>query len=186
MRWRIDPLDGGARTLDDRLRLAAPRLSSSLVAATLRAFPAGSRIRKAALTRALRAGFAAIGRGDYELWRLGYDPDVEFHLGRLGWQALGLPEVSRGVDNLWDFLGFMREAFGDLRFEPREIVDAGASSFACRVDFVGVGRDSGVETRQETWYVFFVERGRIVRQHSFPTESEALELLGEARAILRA
>jgi ketosteroid isomerase-like protein len=179
-RWRIEPARVAGRTLDDRLRASAPKASSSLAATVLRALPAGSRIRKAALTRAVRAGFAAIGRRDYDLWRLAYDPGVEFH-ARGTWRSLGLPEVTRGVNNVWGIFDFMREAFGDLRLEPREIVDAGGSSFATRVALIGTGHGSGIETRQEVWYVYRLAGGRIVSQHALPTESEALDLLSQPR-----
>jgi hypothetical protein len=49
------------------------------------------------------------------------------------------------------------------------------------VDLVGVGLDSGIETRQEVWYVYFLEHGRVVSQHALSSESEALELLGRGR-----
>src|SRR5205814_1217346 len=62
VRWRIEPLDGTKRTLDDRLRLSAPKASRCLAITALRALPPGSRLRKPALTRAARAGSAAAGR----------------------------------------------------------------------------------------------------------------------------
>jgi hypothetical protein len=116
VRWRMEPSAATQRTLDDRLRLAAPKASSGLAATVLRALPAGSRIRRAALTRAARAGFAAAGRRDYEVWRLGYDPYVEFYPRGI-WRSLGLPEVTRGVENVWEIFDFLREAFGDLRLD---------------------------------------------------------------------
>jgi hypothetical protein len=51
--------------------------------------------------------------------------------------------------------------FGELRWEPREPLDAGANRFAVRLDIVGVGHGIGAETRQEQWDVYLAEHGLI-------------------------
>ena len=66
----------------------------------------------------------------------------------------------------------------------REAIDPGGARFACRLDFVGVGRGSEVETRQEQWHAFLMERGLVVRHHIFSTEEEALAALAQPTQTL--
>ena len=132
------------------------------------------------LTRGLRVGLAAANRGDYDLQFLGYAPDVEVHTDHPGWLAIDVDPVYHGTDGLRCLFDILKGGFAELRWEPREVLDAGGGRFACRLDFVGVGRGSGIEARQEAWHVVVVERGLVVRQHVLSTEEEALAALTQA------
>src|SRR4051794_10164023 len=176
VRWQIEPLDRDRRSVEDRLALLSPAAYRRLSAAVFR-LPIGSRGRKALLSRALRTGVAAANRSDDDVRFLSFAADLEVHIADPGWWAVGVDRVYRGIDGAQRLLDSLKGAFADLRWEPREVVDAGRGRFACRMDFVGVGWGSGVETRQEQWHAFVGERGLLVRQHVFSTENEALAVL---------
>ncbi len=177
VRWRIETLDRDRRTLDDRLALLVPGVYRRLSVRVLR-LPAGSRVRKALLSRALQGGNAAGNRGDYDRQFLLYAPDVEIHIDARWW-AVDVDPIYRGVGGGQRMLTVLMEAFPKLRWELREVIDPGGARFACRLDFVGVGRGSEVETRQEQWHAFLTERGLVVRHHVVSTEEEALAALAE-------
>jgi ketosteroid isomerase-like protein len=177
VRWRIETLDRDRRTLDDQLALLVPGVYRRLSVRVLR-LPAGSRLRKALLSRALQGGNAAGNRGDYDRQFLLYAPDVEIHIDARWW-AVDVDPVYRGVGGGQRMLAVLMEAFPKLRWELREVIDPGGGRFACRLDFVGVGRGSEVETRQEQWHAFLTERGLVVRHHVVSTEEEALAALAE-------
>jgi SnoaL-like domain len=185
LRWPIAPLHRDRRALDERLALLAPEANRRLSAAVLR-LRLGSRMRKALLTRSLRTGLAAASRHDYERLFLPYAQEFELHIDYPGWATIDLEPFYRGVDGLRRLLEGLSSGFADLRWEPREVVDAAGGRFACRMDFVGIGQGSGVETIQEQWHVYLVERGLIVRQRILSTEEEARGALAEPGRILSA
>jgi hypothetical protein len=63
-------------------------------------------------------------------------------------------------------------------WEIREVIDAGAGRFGVRLEFLGTGRGSGIETRQQQWHVVVVERGIVLVHSVWATEAEALAALG--------
>jgi hypothetical protein len=66
VRWQIEPLERRRRGVDERIAVALPGLSRRMRAAATR-LPAGSPLRRAALTRAVRTGYAATNRDDYAI-----------------------------------------------------------------------------------------------------------------------
>lgn len=90
-----------------------------------------------------------------------------------------MERVYYGTDGLRQLVEDLRSAFREVRWEPRELLDAGGSCFAVRLDFVGVGHGSGAETRQEQWHVYLAEHGLIRSQRVVSTEQEALAALRE-------
>ena len=78
-RWNVKPLHRAQCGVDERLLVALPWLARGLASATVRA-PAGSRFRRAALTRFIRVGVAAINRSDYVALSASLAPDVELYL----------------------------------------------------------------------------------------------------------
>lgn len=79
VRWQVKPLERTRRGLDERIRLAAPKLNRQLSALLLQRLRGGSWLRRAALTRAVRVGFAANNRGDYDSLEVIYHPEVEIY-----------------------------------------------------------------------------------------------------------
>jgi hypothetical protein len=67
--------------------------------------------------------------------------------------------------------------FENVRWELRELVDAGGDRIAARAERIGRGAQSGIEVRDTDFYVYQFERG-LVRHHWVLRSEEAmLELL---------
>ncbi len=130
VRWKVDPLERRRRGLDDRIAVAFPGLSRRLRARTAR-LPAGSRLRRAALTRAVRTGYAATNRDDYEVARGAQHPEVELIPPARDEDALGFDDVYRGPDGVERFIRQWKSGFNGFRYEPREIADAAAPASHC-------------------------------------------------------
>jgi ketosteroid isomerase-like protein len=176
VRWPIEPLERGRRGIDERISLAAPWLRHRITAAIERA-PAGSPMRKAALTRSVRSGYAAINRDDYEAIRAALHPDVELYPPGKGRGGIGFDPVYRGPDGVTRFVKQWKSGFSRFRYEPREIVDPGGSSFAVRIGMIGTMHGSDTEVRDEYGTVVDLKDGRVIRQENFYEWSAALETL---------
>jgi SnoaL-like domain len=177
VRWPIKPLDREL-TPEDRLPVLDPPAYRELSSATFR-LPAGSPVRKDLISLAVQVGNAATRSGDDELRFATYAPDVELHIVDPRWLASDIEPLHRGIEGFQRMLGRLEEAFGTMRWENHEILDAGGDRFAIRLELVAVGRDSGIETRQQQWHVFELEGGLITRQIAFATEEDAVAALSE-------
>ena len=123
---------------------------------------------------AIRAGFAAFNRGDYEEWIALYDEDVEF---------LDLAEtpdtgVFRGHAGARAWLAKLQEAWGEgFRFEPRGITEGdGVVLVDTRAKGVGVG--SGVPIEMTVYTVLRYRDQKIVWSRGFIDRADALEAAG--------
>jgi ketosteroid isomerase-like protein len=148
----------------------------------LRRLRIGSWLRRAALTRAVRVGFAANNRRDYDAMQVLFHPEVEIRPptrpgSDAGVGAAGLQPVYRGRAGLREFLEDWKSGFGDFRYEPREIADAGDGRFAVRLDFVGTIAGTDTELREEAWTVYIVSDGLVVHNPTFYSWPEALAAL---------
>jgi hypothetical protein len=70
-----------------------------------------------------------------------------------------------------------KAAFTEHRWELRELVDPGGSRIGARVEVVGRGGASGIETRLTQFHVWQLERGLLRRQWLMSSESAMLSLL---------
>jgi hypothetical protein len=175
VRWEIDPLERRRRGVDDRIAVALPGLSRRLRARTAR-LPAGSRLRRAALTRAVRTGYAATNRDDYEVVRGAQHPEVELIPPERGEAGLGFDPVYRGPDGVERFIRQWKSGFDGFRYEPREIADAGGGRFALRLGMIWT-LPGGTEVGDEYGVVIALEDGLVRRQDSFRDWSAALAAL---------
>jgi uncharacterized protein len=116
----------------------------------------------------------AFDRADYEAALEMLDPDIE-------WQvppgiAIG-QETYRGREGVQRGFADWLQAWEAHRFQPEESLDHGANVVIGGTQF-GRGRGSGVEVSLETFHVFTVRDGRIIRHRSFSDRAEALEAAG--------
>jgi ketosteroid isomerase-like protein len=176
IRWQIEPLDRGRRGLDERIALALPGLSRRLRAAAAR-LPAGSKRRRAALTRAVRVGYAATNRDDFEAMQAALHDDVEFVPPMRGRGGLGFDPVYRGPDGVTRFVREWKSGFSRFRYEPREIADAGGDRFAVRLDMIGTLRGADTEVHDEYGTVVTFKDGQVIRQENFQDWHSALDAL---------
>src|SRR5215210_277619 len=113
------------RTLDQRLFLRFPRLA---IASTRRLLerPPGSRLRQAALWRAMRLALEAYNRRDMDVLGINYHPEFEYHPAR-NWVEAGLLEASyRGLEGHRRYVESTAEVFAsEVYVKPVEMIDAG-------------------------------------------------------------
>jgi ketosteroid isomerase-like protein len=101
------------------------------------------------------------------------DPDVEVH------DAPGLPDtgVYRGRQGYLAQIQKFRDAFRDIKWEPRTPVDCGDRVLTV-VDATGVGKASGISGAASFYELLTWRDGKIVRVDYFRSEEQALEAAG--------
>ena len=105
-----------------------------------------------------------------------YPPDVEF-ITPPRFVALGFDPVYRGREARFDFQRRWTAEWGEMRFEPDEMIDLGD-----RVLFVGRVKGSGVSSGaafETQWAVLCtLSGGRLIREQPFFDRGEALAAAG--------
>ncbi|MEK6272568.1 MAG: nuclear transport factor 2 family protein [Actinomycetota bacterium] len=117
--------------------------------------------------------FAAFSSGDLETAFEFIDPSFEVN-DRV------VPEASpseRGPDALIANAGQVREAFGDIAWEPREIVDRG-DRILVRVHISARGLHTSLPIDDDVGHVYTMREGKAVHLDIFRTWGEALEAAG--------
>jgi ketosteroid isomerase-like protein len=121
----------------------------------------------------LRKGYLALNNGDFEAAIALLDPDVELDVTRRTFD----PDFYRGHQGVRENLSLIMEQWATIRFEPEDFIVAG-DDVVVPVRFTGVGKQSGVETTASATHVWTFRNGKIVRQTTFQTLTEALEAAG--------
>ena len=177
-RWAVKPLHRTRRGVEERLLLALPWLGRIVVSAAVRA-PAGSRLRRAVVTRLVRIGLAGASRGDYGPLSAFVAPDIELFLfpdepeSRPG----GFDAAYYGPEGYFKALEIWKEPFSEHRWDLREFVDRSGNRIGARTELVGRGAGSGVEVRLAVFYVWQLERGLLRRQWALASEEAMLAVL---------
>ena len=121
VRIEVRPPSGSAsrrRTVDERLRVRAPALFQRYSEAVLR-LPPRSRIRQAALARAMTRAYAAANRRDFELILASNDPaSYEYHPS-VDLLPPDFDSVYRGHQGYLAFWRRWLDAFEDIRWDRR-------------------------------------------------------------------
>jgi ketosteroid isomerase-like protein len=122
-----------------------------------------------------RRAYEAFNRGDYEGSVASFAPDFEF----ISSGAIpGVEGVYRGPE---EYRRQVVERFGDefddFGADVHEFIDAG-DQVLTSLTFRGRGKQSGVESRWNTWHLWTVRNGRIVHGQGFTSRDEALEAAG--------
>jgi ketosteroid isomerase-like protein len=114
---------------------------------------------------------AAYQQGDEETLRARMDPEVEIY---------GHPEIVN-AGTYHGFEGFKRwtreweEAWDEISYEPREMIEVGESLLVVPIQIVGRGAGSGVEIDSVFGWLYEWHDGRSTRFHVYPTVEDALE-----------
>ena len=166
---------GARRTLDERLLIRFPALYRVLGTAFMRLSPR-SRVRRLALTRRIRQTYAAQRRRDFEAVLAGWDPACEYHPSR-DLMPPDLDAAFYGHDGMLELWRYWRDAFGDIRWDPKEILDLG-DKFLVTAQQHGHGSGSGVAVSEPVFQLFTLRRGLVVRQEDFRKHAEALGATG--------
>jgi ketosteroid isomerase-like protein len=118
----------------------------------------------------IKRAFDAFSNGDLETAFEVIDPSFELN-DRI------VPEANpseRGPDALIANVGRVTEAFGDVIWEPREIVDRGQYVLV-RVHLSARGRHTSLPIEEDVGHLYTVRDGKAVRLDIFRTWGEALE-----------
>ena len=124
----------------------------------------------------MQTGFDALNRGDFESSFLLYHPDVVFVTPpRL--VALGFDRLYRGPEARREFQRGWVAEWGEMRFEPDEMLDLG-DRVLCLGRVKGSGVSSGAAFESDWECLFTVQAGRVTREEPFFDRTEAFEAAG--------
>jgi ketosteroid isomerase-like protein len=166
-----------SRTLDQRFVLRFPGLAASFLR-LLGRLPRSSRLRQAAVWRAIRLGVEAFNRRDLDAATLGFDPNCEVHPPRQFVESGLFEACFRGPPGYRQFVSNWSEVFGaDLRLEPMELIDLG-DVFVVLSDVSFRAQASGVPLTQKWASVSALKNGRVIHHQQYVDHAEALEAVG--------
>jgi hypothetical protein len=164
-----------SRNFEERLIVRFPSLYRRPAALAWRLLSPHSRVRRAFLRRAVRSGWAAGNRRDFELVLVRYASDVEVAFDP-GFQTLGVGEPARGHRAMVEAWRTLFEAW-DAEAEPCYIVDL-RDRLLSLVFVRTQGRASGVKLDREVAQLATVRDGLISRDQLFFGWEEGLRAAG--------
>ena len=163
------------RGLEERVYLRFPSVARFLTGVVWR-LPPRSRARRAVFLRAAQMSFDATNRGDFESGFLLYHPDIEL-ITPPTILGLGFDPVYRGLEARYEFQRRWTAEWGDMRFEPEEILDLGDRLlFVGRIK--GSGLSSGAAFETDWANLYTISAGRLIREQPFFDRQEGLEAAG--------
>jgi ketosteroid isomerase-like protein len=163
------------RSLDERLFVRLPALYRVLSDALMR-MPPRSRLRRLMLVRRVRQAYAAANRQDFDAVLVGWDPESEYHPSS-DLMPPDLEAVFHGHEGYRQLWRYWLDAFGDIRWDPEELVDFG-DRFLVTAHQRGHGSGSGVAVTEAVFQLFTLRHGLVVRQEDFRDRKIALEATG--------
>jgi ketosteroid isomerase-like protein len=122
----------------------------------------------------VRAGAAALARGDLDVMREGLDPDFEFDVTRTDLN----PRVYRGLDGLLELMSEWPSTWDEYEFEVADLVDAGEDRVVGVLRERGRMKDSDSWVEHERGVVWTIRAGKVLRYDEYPTKREALGAAG--------
>jgi ketosteroid isomerase-like protein len=165
------------RTLDQRLFLRFPWLAAASFRRILK-LPPGSRLRQAALSRAMQLALEAYNRRDLDAVLIAAHPEFEYRPER-NWVEAGLVErCYRGLEGYRKFISTVDEVWGGENYlTPLELIDLGE-----RFVVLAKGRmraqASGVSLTEEYAGVSTVKDGWVINVQEYYDHAEGLRAAG--------
>jgi ketosteroid isomerase-like protein len=132
-----------------------------------------SRIRRVMLARGMALAYAAANRRDFAVVLVGHHPEFEYRPAR-DLTPPDLEAVFRGREGYLRLWRYWLDAFGDIRWEPDEVLDFGDRCLVTTQQR-GRGSGSGVAVSEPVFQLFKFRDGLVVGQEDFLDRSEALE-----------
>lgn len=165
------------RTLDQRLMIRFPRLAAASVR-FIGNRPPSSRLRQAALSRAVRLAAEAYNRRDLDAVVVTYHPELEYRPAR-SWVEAGFFEPCyHGRDGYREYVAITAEVFGgEVYFMPVELVDLG-ERIVMLAKVPMRAQASGVPLTEKFAYVSTMKDGMVIRLQEYYDHAEALAAVG--------
>jgi ketosteroid isomerase-like protein len=165
------------RTLDQRLALRFPRLFTAF-ARLIGRLPPRSRVRQAVLWRNIRLAVEAYNRRDLDAVAIGYRPDLEYYPYREFVESALAEPCYHGPSGYRAYIAATYDVWGtDVLLKPTELIDMG-DRVVLLADMPMRAQASGVPLAQTYAGVSTLKDGRVIRQHDFLNQAEALEAVG--------
>lgn len=122
----------------------------------------------------VREAYDAVNRGDLDMAVSCIAPDMEYVASGAVPGATG---VFMGPEGVKEFIAGLYEEFDEPRADVSELLDAGDQVLASATAR-GRGKLSGVETTWDTWQLWTVRDGKLMRGQGFTSREEALAAAG--------
>jgi ketosteroid isomerase-like protein len=166
-----------ARTLDQRLSVRFPRLAVEVLR-PLGQLPPRSRLRRAALLRAVGLALEAYNRRDLDAVVAAWDPGFEYRPDP-AWVKAGLVDSSYyGAQGYRRYIATADEVWGgENHLAGGELIDLG-EQFVVLADVSMRAQASGVPLTEAYAVVTTVADGRIVLHEEYFDHAQALEAAG--------
>jgi hypothetical protein len=164
------------RSLDELLFVRFPGVLHLLSRASAR-LPPRSRLRRLLVVRRIARAYAAGNRRDFDVLLVGMDLEVYEYRPSRDLLPPDLEEVFHGRDGYLQLWRYWRDAFEDIRWEPREVLDFG-DRILVTTEQGGHGSGSGIGVSQPVFQLFTLQRGLVIRQEDFLDHADALKALG--------
>ncbi len=129
------------------------------------------------LARVIARAYAAANRRDFELILTFNDPQAYEYRPSLDLLPPDMETAFHGHEGYRRFWRYWLDAFGDIRWDPEEILDFGDKALVTTTQS-GHGSGSGVAVSEPVFQLFTFRRGLVVRQEDFLDRSQALEAAG--------
>ena len=166
-----------SRTLDQRLAIRFPRVGAA-IPRLVGMLPPASRLRQAAVTRALRLSVEAYNRRDLDAVVIAYRQDLEYYPYREFVEAALAEPCYHGPSGYRSYIAATYDVWGtDVRLEPTEFIDLG-DRLVLLADMPMRAQASGVQLKQTYAGVSTLKHGRVIRQDDFLDHAEALAAVG--------
>jgi SnoaL-like protein len=170
-RRTLAPVRGRRRTPDQAFFARTPGLYR-LIARGITLLPPRSRLRGAVVTRTTRLAYAATSRRDFAVVLPGLATDFEYRPSK-DLMPPDLEPVFRGHEGYLDLWRYWLDAFGDIHWEPEEMLDFG-HALLVTTQQMGSGSGSGVAVSERVFQLFTLHNGLVIRQEDFSNFEEAL------------
>ena len=177
VRKRLQPTQRLSRALDERLAIRFPWLvaASSRLISILRP---GSRLRQAALSRAVLLSMEAYNRRDAEAAAVSWGSDFEYRPDRK-WVEAGLVEACyRGLAGYRKYIATADEVWGGANYVmPVELIDL-AERIVVLADVSMRAQASGVPLTEAYAVVLALKNGKVAGIQEYFDHAEALKAAG--------
>jgi ketosteroid isomerase-like protein len=127
----------------------------------------------------LLESMAAWNRGDFDAWIETFDEEAEW-VPYITAMETAAYRGHPGLGRMWEAI---HEEFESMEVHPENPMDLG-DRLLTKLEFVGVGRRSGVETRQALTQVATFRAGKILRIEMYADEEAARQAAGVSERAL--